>query len=86
MKLVKLEWSDAVCDSGWNNISYVKEKDVEHCITVGFLFHETETAYYISNTLVKDDDGILGYNIIPKSMTIEIYEISDKKSENITLE
>ena len=74
MKLVRIEWNDAVCDSGWIVADYAKTKEVEHCVTVGYLFHETETAYYISGT-TGTELGLLGYTIIPKGMAVKVTEL-----------
>jgi len=70
MKLVRIEWNDAVCESSWLHADYAKQKSVEHCVTVGYLFHETELAYYITSTQ-GSELGILGYTIIPKGMAVK---------------
>lgn len=74
MKIVEIHWLDATCDSGWIRLEKAKKGTVVDCRTIGYLFHETRKAYYVTST-VDNDLGVLGYNIIPKSMLVSKREI-----------
>jgi hypothetical protein len=84
-KLIRIAWNDAVADSTWTCRDEVMDHQVEHCISVGWLIHETTEAYIITCTKT-DNHLMMGYQVIPRGTVTDIYELSEKKSDEITLE
>ena len=45
--IIQISWIDAVADSGWEE---KVKAEIHHCLTVGFLVHETDEAICIAST------------------------------------
>ena len=69
--LVRIEWNDAIADSCWTCVDEVIDHKIQHCVSVGWLIHETLEAYIITTTIT--DSGLcMGYIAIPKGMTVKM--------------
>ena len=77
-RVVKIVWIDAESTTEWTPVDELNEPQVVH--TLGFLVKESDTTYFISNSIYHDDKAKLhvGDTIaIPKAWVQEIFEIKD---------
>lgn len=49
LKIIYIEWIDAVADSGWEE--YDKSDDVHHCKSIGYLVKETKEGICLASTI-----------------------------------
>jgi hypothetical protein len=77
MKLVLIEWLDAVTDdAGWKKIEDVKKTRPPVCKSVGWILKETKTHITIAATIHGDDcDGDV---TIPRGMIRKVTELTSK--------
>lgn len=71
--IIQISWIDAVADSGWEEKT---KAEIHHCITVGFLVHETDDAICIASTWSDTETNARMH--IPKAW------IKDRKAFNET--
>lgn len=77
MKLVLIEWLDAVTDdAGWKKIADVQAQRPPVCRSVGWILKETKSHITIAATIHGDDcDGDV---TIPRGMVRKITELAPK--------
>ena len=49
MKVLYVEWIDAIADNGWSKMDDCE--DVSHCKTIGYLIKETEEGICLASTI-----------------------------------
>ena len=55
MKVLYIEWIDAVADVGWE--THERAEDVHLCKTIGFLIKETKLGLVIASTLSEKESN-----------------------------
>ena len=78
MKLVLIEWDDAVSDqSGWKDLEKVRKQRPERCKSVGFLVAHTKTHMTLAASIVNGHcDGDV---TIPTGMVRKVTELCPRK-------
>ena len=79
MKLVMIEWRDAVggTRAGWKPVADMTRDKPHQCRSVGWLVSETEERLVIVPHLTNDNDGD-GELTIPKDWTQSIVELIER--------
>ena len=80
-KFVHVFWLDITSDSSWRSLEDVKEENLPRCLSTGFLISEEDADIIrlVSDFNFKEDGSIDecgNSTIIPKSVVIEIKEVS----------
>ena len=67
MKVIYLEWQDAVGADGWSKMATIEKEELATIKTVGFLLNETKTA--ITVLLAEDTSNKMSgaWMVIPKA-------------------
>lgn len=65
--LLRIEWTDAESDDGWEDARAVRESSTRQVVSVGHLILETPTSLIIARSYGPNDDSTEGRLTIPKA-------------------
>ena len=56
LPIVRIEWDDSTDVVRWYTRDDLTQFDVKHCVSVGYLLHESDTALYIVQSDDRDEE------------------------------
>lgn len=64
--IVQVRWLDSWAEHGWRPVTEGASLEPDHCVTVGFLMHESDELMVIAQSISVDIPNGAGWVSIPK--------------------